>query len=708
MHISSTPSIADSDWTAVDTSDSESPVGISLSADHKSSKVLVTLTPPAAAPRAPMDICCVIDVSGSMGTEAPVPGDGGEKERTGLSVLDVVKHSLKTIIATMKSNRASIAAGLTQMTPEGKVAVLRTIEALYPQNSTNLWDGLKAGMNLLNDAYTAPDAQSTTAGRLPTLFILTDGMPNIEPPRGHIPMLKLYLDGHPASRAFSISTFGFGYDLDSALLLEIAQVGGGGYSFIPDAGMVGTVFVHSMANAYATYAPRATLNVELPDGLKVDVLGAVGEEVKRVSWGLSIEAGDIQFSQTRDYVLSFPEGTIPADLSATATFRPFSSPQPLKTDTVTLAQGANPPDLASLEYNSVRLSLVTALFAAKAATLQTSRTTFAALERSITSSPLLSTHAPAQAIARDISGQGMIGLDPVHFARWGRHYFPSLARSHARQQCANFKDPGLQVYGKESTVFQQERDELSETFDKLPPPQPSVRYSSPSASFSRSSQMRSRGPGGGSAMHFAPPQSMAMYQSAAGPCFAGSSLVLLENGTHARVDSLTRGARVMTLQGPRAVAVVVRTAIPAGETPLCELGDGLVLTPWHPVVHESKWVFPMDVVTPTTMPCEAIYSLLMTPAREADGHTVRIGGVWCTTLGHGLVDLSVDDVRAHGYLGCYQSVLRDLCQMEGFHGNGVVECGGTRRDRDGKICGFVAAQDPAQVNLSTGQTTVCV
>lgn len=104
MHISSTPSVADSDWMAVDATDSGAPVGISLSADHKSSKVLVTLTPPAAAPRAPMDICCVIDVSGSMGSEAPVPGDGGEKERTGLSVLDIVKHSLRTIIATMKSS----------------------------------------------------------------------------------------------------------------------------------------------------------------------------------------------------------------------------------------------------------------------------------------------------------------------------------------------------------------------------------------------------------------------------------------------------------------------------------------------------------------------------------------------------------------------------------------------------------------------------
>jgi hypothetical protein len=96
-------------------------VAISLSADPESNKLLITLTPPnhptslyhgSTMNRASMDICCVIDVSGSMSSEAPIPGDpanGGQAERTGLSVLDVVKHSLRTIIATMKEGKHTIA-----------------------------------------------------------------------------------------------------------------------------------------------------------------------------------------------------------------------------------------------------------------------------------------------------------------------------------------------------------------------------------------------------------------------------------------------------------------------------------------------------------------------------------------------------------------------------------------------------------------------
>lgn len=48
------------------------------------------------------DIVLVIDVSGSMDCEAPVPGDAGNTgERYGLTVLDLTKHAAKTILETL-------------------------------------------------------------------------------------------------------------------------------------------------------------------------------------------------------------------------------------------------------------------------------------------------------------------------------------------------------------------------------------------------------------------------------------------------------------------------------------------------------------------------------------------------------------------------------------------------------------------------------
>lgn len=87
--------------------ESESALALNLYPDPSTKQLLITLTPPSSLStdknkRGAVDICCVIDVSGSMDSEAPIPGDGGVKESTGLSVLDVVKHSIRTIVTTMK------------------------------------------------------------------------------------------------------------------------------------------------------------------------------------------------------------------------------------------------------------------------------------------------------------------------------------------------------------------------------------------------------------------------------------------------------------------------------------------------------------------------------------------------------------------------------------------------------------------------------
>ncbi|CAE6459883.1 unnamed protein product [Rhizoctonia solani] len=792
--ISPSPSPTEPDAPpAYDLTNEPGDLDIALVAQPSSQKLLVSLVPPVEPKptgekknghRAPVDLCLVIDVSGSMDTEAPVPGEQDKNETTGLSVLDVVKHATRTIIESMSdddriaivtfSDSAEVVAPLTAMNKTNRTKVWDTVEGLRTRGMTNLWDGLKAGMNVvtgnvptrastspsssvqphspsppthtfrqnswLNNiglgkkAHSLPSTQvkaepeleikapfvdspldspvdvDTRDQRLSAVFILTDGQPNIEPPRGHIPMLKSYLDALPPDAPkFTISTFGFGYNLDSRLLDEIADLGQGMYGFIPDSGMVGTVFVHALANLMSTWATGCTLDVEVvmkdPNAeAKVQVLGAL--PVTHSSWGASIRVGDIQYGQSKDVVLQLPSGCFGPSAEHTVTViakyfpHTHSDRGSLPSVTRTLQSGHEVGSSITLQHHVYRLSFVCAvskIFQGSKKTSPTCPITKSEFEQSISAylnNPVLKNYEPSKALTTDISSQVTLGLEPEHWARWGMHYLPSLARSHQCQQCLNFKDEGLQVYGRDSTIFTSTRDRIDQTFDSLPPPKPSLR------------DRAVYRPGSHSAATYSPVASMAMYRSSSAPCFAGWCSVDTESGK-IRVSDLRRGTVVRTPNGTARVVANLRTACPSRVMELCTIGE-LAITPWHPVHHQGSWVFPTQVCEPKSLPCDYVYSILLEPSPDSENHGVYIEGTRCVTLGHGCTD----PVRVHPFLSNYARVVESLSQLQGFYdGNGVIDCAGVARDSlTNMVCGFMPLEANGYTRLlspGVSQRVIC-
>merc|ERR1719420_1819858 len=90
-------------------------------------------------------------------------------------------------------------------------------------------------------------------------------------------MLKRYRDtktGPEKKLPCTVNTFGFGYQLDSVLLRDLAIEGGGAYSFIPDSGFVGTVFVNSLSNLLVTFGQQLRMTLEPLAGSEiVEVFG---------------------------------------------------------------------------------------------------------------------------------------------------------------------------------------------------------------------------------------------------------------------------------------------------------------------------------------------------------------------------------------------------------------------------------------------------
>ena len=62
------------------------------------------------------------------------------------------------------------------------------LEALKPVSNTNMWAGMIQSLDILRE--TSPKNKNKG------ILLLTDGVPNVEPPRGHEVMLQRYFDSH--------------------------------------------------------------------------------------------------------------------------------------------------------------------------------------------------------------------------------------------------------------------------------------------------------------------------------------------------------------------------------------------------------------------------------------------------------------------------------------------------------------------------------
>jgi len=101
---------------------------LSLNLETNLNDSMITIKSPESTVRASTDICCVIDVSGSMGTEAIIKTSAG-REGFNLSLLDIVKHAVRTIKKSLGqndrlalitySNNAHVVLNLTSMDTVG-------------------------------------------------------------------------------------------------------------------------------------------------------------------------------------------------------------------------------------------------------------------------------------------------------------------------------------------------------------------------------------------------------------------------------------------------------------------------------------------------------------------------------------------------------------------------------------------------------------
>ena len=520
----------------------------------------VTATPPAAGERQPVVLIAIVDNSGSMGDTA----DDNSAESFGYTRMDLVKHALRTMAATLNptdmmaivkySTSASSVIAPTLMTETGRARVSVALDTIQPDSQTNIYDGIRQAAILAS----APEL----AGRHIVALLLTDGVSNVNPPRGILPTLATLRVENP----WTLHTFGFGYNLDSALLAGISEWGGGLFGFIPDCTMVGTVFINFIASVLATALRNGSIDI-----------GRRG----------TLKTGPIQYGQPRNF------------------FVRLTADEPVEVDVEEVAVPAY-AEAHRLYMNGIQTALSCSRANPKGAT-----DLFQALAGQMSTYEDDSVKALVRDIKSDDPNEGQIGMAPTYFAKWGEHYMRSYLRAQQLQQCMNFKDPGLQIYG--GPLFHETQTKAEEIFGALPPPIPSA-------------QKRENVIGGGV---YSTPASMSVFHNQSGGCFQGDCNVKLADGSAIPIKEIQPGYSVWTPAGPAKVVALVTCGSKKKSQPMSQINK-LCITPWHPILKDDQWVFPGSIALYSERLVSTVYNLVLDK-----GHIVSVEGVLCCTLGHG-------------------------------------------------------------------------
>jgi len=445
-------------------------------------KVQVSVKTAGEGVRQPSDIVCVLDVSGSMGNEATIVGASGQSESHGLSLLDVAKHGVRTMANVLGdqdrlsiiafNHTAQVVLQPTAMDETGTTAAEDALDKLNSGGGTNIWAGLLAGMEALRNA--------PKEGRLGHVMLLTDG--ESQDRENIVPNMLKYKQDHEGLPG-TINTFGFGYNLDSRLLVDMSSAGSGAYSFIPDAGFVGTCFVSMLSQLLASVVKEVKVSVMIEKGDLVDprVFGdwSLEETGSDDDKYYIVNIGTLQHGQSKDLVFAM---RLQPDASIFAGVRYEGSdgkPGEAKTELgMKESQGAADLDV---EEQWCRCKFVETLVAAQQLTKQnrseeTVKSALHVLSDAITAvkaSPAAN-KPHVQALLQDMEGQSTEALSKQEwYFKWGVHYLPSVMFAHKLQICNNFKDPGVQDYGGD--LFRTLRDDADDIFCKLPAPKPTAR-----------------------------------------------------------------------------------------------------------------------------------------------------------------------------------------------------------------------------------------
>lgn len=593
-----------------------------------------------------------VDSSSSM-NGACTHNSTTDLEASKYSRMDLVKYCTKLVLNCARdedkiaivqySNDAWTTMKLTEMNHSSKINALDIVEKnFYPLTSTNLYAGLIKSLGELTQ-----EKNYNTFN-----LMLTDGEPNVNPPRGIMHEFRNYM--HKNNLDTSLNNFGYGYDLDSDLLSGLSHLGGGSFAHIPDHSMCGTVFINFLANCFATSIGKvkirmksskncknivalnnAPIEIIHPNGQKdnfIDIGGILSGQQRDILFCTSLDHLDYEIvlqlefdGQTQEYVINGNNFNDKTQLQRYVDYN---------VDYNNSVMSMIDQDICYHMMKSSLLSIINdGLHKKNIVDSSNKLENYVRLLENIMShttdkkvlTNLMSLYKNTTGTASD-DGQIMKAFSKDEwFQRWGTHYLKYFYSSLNRQLCTNFKDHALQIFG--GKLFFEVRDEIEEIFSNMEVPNPSrVKNMNSHTNITSTAFQQS-------------------FNNASGPCICGDGLVTLANGEQKKVKDIIKGDVIKNRDGNIATVVcILKTKIHTGKAKMSTF-NGMKVSPWHPIKlqQNDNWIFPTKVQPSVLVDVEYFYDFVLDKH-----HVVTVNDVDVICLGH---NFTHDPVLIHPFFG---------------------------------------------------------
>ncbi|KAH7279325.1 hypothetical protein KP509_37G014900 [Ceratopteris richardii] len=268
--------------------------------------------------RAPIDLVAVLDTSGSM---------AGRKLLLLKQAMAFVIRNLSSVdrlSLVIFSSTAKRVFPLCRMGEEGQRQAIQSMDALMASGGTNIAEGLKKGVKILEDRRERNPISS--------IMLLSDGQDTYNINSGR--QLSLLLGGavtdsrrlvprsiRSNSRGLGhlqipIHTFGFGSDHDAATMHAISEVSGGTFSFIQAEETVQDAFAQCIGGLLSVVAQDVKLSIScLSPGVRINVIhaGSYQNSISNEGRCGTVELGDLYAEEQRDILV---ELQLPAFMSS--------------------------------------------------------------------------------------------------------------------------------------------------------------------------------------------------------------------------------------------------------------------------------------------------------------------------------------------------------------------------------------------------------